>query len=70
MNIYPITVKIYAQDEQEALRAQHSIGQFVNDMGALGIAVTGNKLAEAIPRWNKNPIVRNQIINHFRQSRM
>lgn len=66
MNVYPITIKIYAADEQEAQRAQHALGQFVNDMGALGIAVTGDKIAEAVPRWNKNVLVKNQIINHFK----
>lgn len=66
MNVYPITIKIYANDEQEAHRAQHALGQFVNDMGALGIPVTGNKIAEAVPQWNKNIIVKNQIISHFK----
>jgi hypothetical protein len=66
MNVYPITVKIYANDEQEALRAQQALGQFVNDMGALGIAVTGGKIAEAVPRWQKNALIKNQIITHFK----
>jgi hypothetical protein len=66
MNVYPITIKIYANDEQEAKRAQQALGQFVNDMGALGIPVTGDKIAEAVPRWNKNPIVKSQIINYFK----
>jgi hypothetical protein len=66
LQVFPITVKIYATDEQEAERAQKALGEFVNDMCAMGIAVTGDKLAEAIPRWNKNPLVKNQIINHFK----
>ena len=66
MNVYPITIKIYANDEHEAQRAQHALGQFVNDMGALGIAVTGDKVADAVPQWNKNIFVKNQIINHFK----
>ena len=66
MNVYPITIKIYADDEQEAQLAQQALGQFVNDMGALGIAVTGKKVAEAVPRWNKNILVKNQIINFFK----
>lgn len=66
MNVYPITVKIYAKDEQEAERAQQALGQFVNDMGAIGIPVTGNKIAEAVPKWDKNILVKNQIISHFK----
>ena len=66
MNVYPITVMIYAEDEHEAERAQQALGQFVNDMGALGIPVTGDKIAEAVPQWNKNIIVKNKIISHFK----
>lgn len=66
LQVFPITVKIYAGDEQEAQRAQTALGEFVNAMGAMGIAVTGEKIAAAIPRWDKNPLVKNQIINHFK----
>ena len=66
MNVYPITVKIYAEDEQEAQLAQQALGQFVNDMGTLGIPVTGSKIAEAVPKWNKNILVKNKIISHFK----
>lgn len=66
MNVFPITIKIYATDEQEAQQAQQALGQFVNDMGALGIAVTGDKVAKAVPQWKKNILVKNQIINYFK----
>ena len=65
MNVYPITVKIYAEDEQEAQRAQQALGQFVNDMGTLGIPVTGDKIAEAVPQW-KSSFVKSQIIRFFK----
>lgn len=64
--VFKIAVNIYAEDEQEALRAQKALGQFVNDMGHMGIAVTGQKIAEAVPKWNQNNLVRQQIINHFK----
>lgn len=67
MNVYPITIKIYAADEQEAQQAQHALGRFVNNMGALGIPVTGNKIADGVSRWDKNPFVKSKIINHFKQ---
>ena len=66
MNVYPITIKIYADSEQEAQQAQQALGQFVNDMGAMGIPVTGNKIATAVPRWNQNSFVRSKIIEHFK----
>lgn len=67
MNVYPITIKIYAADEQEAQQAQHALGQFVNDIGALGIPVTGRKIADGVSRWDKNPFVKSKIISHFKQ---
>ena len=66
MNVYPITVKIYADSEQEAQTAQKALGQFVDDMGAMGIPVTGNKIATAISRWKQSGLVRAKIIEHFR----
>lgn len=66
MNVFPITVKIYADDEQEAQMAQKALGQFVNDMGAIGIPVRGAKIAEAVPKWNQNPFIKSKIIDHFK----
>lgn len=67
MKVFPVTVNIYAEDEQEAQRAQKALGQFVNDMGHMGIPVTGRKIADAVPKWNANNLVRRQIINHFKK---
>lgn len=66
MQVFPITIKIYAENEQEADAARHALGGFIDDMGQLGIAVTGNKIAEAVPQWKKNSFVKNQIIKHFK----
>lgn len=66
MKVFPITIKIYATDEQEAERARQALGGFVDQMGGMGIMVTGDKIAQAVPRWDSNPIVKNQIIKHFK----
>ena len=66
MKVFPITIKIYAEDEQEAEKARHALGGFVDQLGQMGIPVTGNKIAQAVPKWDKNIIVKNQIINHFK----
>jgi hypothetical protein len=66
MKVFPITIKIYADDEQEAQRAQHALGKFVDDMGAMGVAVRGNKIADGVSRWDKNGFVKNKIIEHFK----
>ena len=64
---YPITFNIYAVDEAEAEMARHAIIGFINAHASQGRAVTGKKIAEALSRWDKNPIVRNHIINYFKK---
>ena len=66
MKVFPITIKIYAEDENEAEKARHALGSFVDQMGQMGIMVTGDKIAQAVPKWDKNIIVKNQIVNHFK----
>ena len=67
MKVFPITIKIYAEDEQEAEQARQALGGFVNQMGQMGIMVTGQKIAQAVPKWDKNILVKSQIINHFKE---
>ena len=67
MKVFPITIKIYAEDEQEAENARHALGSFVDQLGQMGIMVTGNKIAKAVPKWDKNILVKNQIISHFKE---
>ena len=67
MKVYPITIKIYAEDEQEAEKARHALGGFVDQLGQMGIMVTGNKIAQTVPKWDKNILVKNQIISHFKE---
>jgi len=65
MKVYPITVKIYAEDEQDAERARQALGGFVDQMGAMGIMVTAGKIADGVSRWDRNAFVRSKIIKHF-----
>ena len=67
MKVFPITIKIYAENEQEAEKARHALGSFVDQLGQMGIMVTGNKIAQAVPKWDKNILVKNQIISHFKE---
>ena len=68
MKVFPITIKIYAEDEQEAERASHALGGFVDQLGQMGIPVTGNKIADGMSRWDKNAFVKSKIINHFKNN--
>ena len=67
MKVFPITIKIYANDEQEAEQARHALGGFIDQLGQMGIPVTGSKIADGLSRWDKNAFVKSKIINHFKQ---
>ena len=67
MQAYPITIKIYAENEQEAEAARHALGGFVDALGKMGIPVTGDKIAEVAARWDKNPLIKSRIISHFKK---
>lgn len=67
MKVFPITIKIYAENEQEAEQARQALGGFVDQMGQIGIMVTGHKIAQAVPKWDKNILVKSQIISHFKE---
>ena len=66
MNGFPITFNIYAESEQEAEEARMAIVAFIGQHARQGRAVTGRKIAQAIANWDKNLIVKNQIINYFK----
>ena len=63
---FRISFEIYAYDEQEAEEARMAIVAFIGQHAAANRAVTGRKVAQAVARWDQNPIVRNQIINYFK----
>ena len=66
MKGYKIAFEIYAESEEEAVRAERAIKMFINQHAMAGRAVTGNKIAEALPKWESNALVRNKIINYFK----
>lgn len=63
MNIYNITIPIYAENEQEAIEAQNALFNFVNRYREKNVAVTGNKIASALKRLDSSPFVKSQIDN-------
>jgi hypothetical protein len=66
MKGFPITFNIYAESEQEAEEARMAIVAFIGQHARQGRAVTGRKIAQPIANWDKNLIVKNQIINYFK----
>lgn len=67
MEGYEIKFNIYAMDKDEALRAEGAIKNFINQLAMNGRAVSGDKIVGAVNNWQANPIVRNHILNYFRQ---
>ena len=66
MKALDIQFQIYAEDENEVAELRQTIIWFINLHRANGRAVTARKVSEAIKRWDKNIIVRNRIIEHFK----
>ena len=65
MNGYEIKFNIYADSPEEVEAARMSIVSFINQHAQNGRAVTARKLTEAVSRWDKNPFVKNRIIEFF-----
>lgn len=61
MNVYNITVPIYAENEQEAIEAQQALYNFVNGYRERNVAVTGNKVAAALKNLEGNPFIKSQV---------
>lgn len=61
MNVYNITIPIYAENEQEALTAQKALFDFVNGYRARNVAVTGNKVASALQKLEGNAFIKSQV---------
>lgn len=65
LKVLPITFELYAYDEEEIEEARQAIITFIQQHRSAGRAVTARKVAEAIPRWNSNILVRNEVIKYF-----
>jgi len=66
MKGFPITFNIYAETAEEAEEARMALVAFIGQHAKQGRAVTGRKIAQAVSNWDKNPLVKNQIINYFK----
>lgn len=64
---FPITFQIYAHNETEAEEAQAAIVRFINQLRQYGRPVSANKIVQAATNWDKNMIVKNQILKHFNE---
>lgn len=66
MKGFEIKFNVYANSKEEAERAQKAIIEFINDNAQEGRAVSANKIAEIVPRWKSNALIKQQIANFFK----
>ena len=63
---FPISFNIYAESETEVEEARKAIIAFIGLHASQCRAVTAKKVTQALSSWDKNPLVRNHIINYFK----
>lgn len=61
MNVYNITIPIYAENENEAKEAQTALFNFVSRYREKNVAVTGFKVATALKKLESNAFIKSQI---------
>ena len=63
---FPLQFNIYAESEQEVEECRMAVIAFIGHHASQCRAVTAKKVAQALSNWDKNPLVRNHIINYFK----
>ena len=59
MQGYEVKFNVYASTQDEAEMASATIKNFISEMAQKGVAVTANKLTEAVRKWKDNYFVTN-----------
>jgi hypothetical protein len=60
---FPLTVNIYAHDQQEVEQAREALCTFIRSHALQGRAVTAGKITAALSRWDSNILVRNAVVS-------
>lgn len=66
LKAYNINLQIYAKSEEEAERGRKAIIHFINVMRDRQVAVTGEKIVDAIGKLSSSPFVFNEIVKFFK----
>jgi hypothetical protein len=67
MKVFELRTPIYAETEAEVAELRNTIVWFINQHRQHNRAVSAKKVSEAIRAWDSNILVKNRIINHFKQ---
>lgn len=65
MRLYNVTIPVYADNEEDAQMAANALASFVSEVKAQGRAVTAKGVADAASKWQRNAIVKNEILKQF-----
>lgn len=66
MNVYNITIPIYADNDNEAQEARKALFDFVDSYRSRNIAVSGAKIIKALNKIKGNAFVKTQIDNFLK----
>ena len=59
MQGFEVKFNVYANSQEEADRASAIIKHFITEQAQSGVAVTANRIAEAVEKWKGNYFVTN-----------
>ena len=59
MQGFEVKFNVYAETQAEADLASDAIKAFISEMAQKGIAVTANKMTDAVKKWKDNYFVTN-----------
>ena len=65
IKVFPISFEVYAYDEREVEDLRRAIVDFIGYHAQRHLPILAGKAAQGIRAWDKNPFVRNRIIQHF-----
>ena len=67
IKVFPITFEVYAYDAQEVEELRKAIVDFIAFHAERKLPILAGKAADGIRNWDKNPFVKNKIIQFFQE---
>ena len=67
IRVFPVTFEVYAYDAQEVEELRKAVVDFIAFHAQRNLPILAGKAAEGIRNWDKNPFVKNRIIQFFQE---
>ncbi len=67
IKVFPITFEVYAYDAQEVEELRKAVVDFIAFHAQRKLPILAGKAAQGIRAWDKNPFVKNRIIQFFQE---